>query len=406
MRFARSRARWGRGSSVREAMRILHAIPMLDPRAGGPPAVVLRIAAGQAALGHKVYLAHPPVGPDREADTLKSYQSIPGIEGVEFVEFDPSFANILGWIKRDPNLPKVDVAHLHAAWEPCLQGVARWATRSRIPYGFAPHGMLDVWSLKQKKWKKRLALALGWRRVFNRAAFIHALNRDEQDGLRPVGLTPPTEIIPNGIFMREIEPFPEPGRFRAAHPEIGSDPYILFLSRLHYKKGLDYLADAFAEVSRVRPEARLVVAGPDDGERAAFEQRIAQHRLSARTHVIGPIYGRAKYEAMTDAACFCLPSRQEGFSVAITEALALSCPVVITKECHFPEVAEAGAGFVTGLDASEVAAGILKLLSDPAGAREMGRRGNSLVRERFTWERIAQQTLDAYRRHCGVGESA
>jgi glycosyltransferase involved in cell wall biosynthesis len=146
---------------------------------------------------------------------------------------------------------------------------------------------------------------------------------------------------------------------------------------------------------------RLVVAGPDDGERAVFEQRIAAHGLTARTHITGPIYGRAKYEAMTDAACFCLPSRQEGFSVAITEALALSCPVVITRECHFPEVGEVGAGFVTGLDAREVAQGLLSLLGDPAAAREMGRRGLALVRERFTWERIAEQTIDAYRRHCG-----
>ena len=81
-------------------MRILHVIPMLDPRAGGPPAVVLRIAAGQAALGHSVFLAHPPVAPEREADTLKSYQSIPGIGAVTFVPFDPRFSNILGRLRR------------------------------------------------------------------------------------------------------------------------------------------------------------------------------------------------------------------------------------------------------------------------------------------------------------------
>lgn len=381
-------------------MRILHVIPMLDPRAGGPPAVVLRIAAGQAALGHTVFLAHPPVGPGREADTLKSYQSIPGIGSVQFVPFDPGFSNILGRLRSDPPFPDVDVAHIHGGWEPCLQGAARWARRKGIPYCFVPHGMLDIWSLQQKKWKKRLALALGWKAIFNGSAFIHVLNRDEGEGLRPVGLTPPTETIPNGIFLRELEPMPEPGGFRKAHPELGSDPYILFLSRLHYKKGLDYLADAFAEVSKVRPDTRLVVAGPDDGERAVFEARIASHGLTARTHITGPIYGRAKYEAMTDAACFCLPSRQEGFSVAITEALALSCPVVITRECHFPEVADASAGFVTALDAREVASGILKLLADPSGAREMGRRGSALIRERFTWERIAEQTIAAYRRHC------
>ena len=384
-------------------MRILHVIPTIDPRAGGPPAVVLRIAAGQAGLGHKVFIAAPPVGADREEVTRKSYLSIPDIGQVEFVEFDLAFTNILGRLRADPPFPKVDVVHLHAGWEPCLQGAARWAAKNRIPYCFAPHGMLDLWSMKQKKWKKRLALALGWRAVLNGAAFIHVLNRDEQTGLRPLGLTPPTETIPNGIFMREIEPFPEPGGFRAAHPELGDSPYILFLSRLHFKKGLDHLADAFAEVAKVHPDVRLVVAGPDDGERAPFEARIAGHGLSKRTHVIGPVYGRAKYQAMADAACFCLPSRQEGFSVAITEALALSCPVVISHECHFPEVGEVGAGFVTELDPREVARGLISLLNDPEQARRMGRRGQELVRERFTWEQIAAQTLEAYRRRCAVG---
>lgn len=395
--------KWGRGLSARDAMRILHVIPMIDPLAGGPPAVVLRIAAGQAGLGHTVFIAAPPVGADRQEVTRKSYQSIPGIEKVEFIEFDPSFANTLGRLRRDPPFPKVDFMHLHAIWEPCLQGAARWAKKNGTPYCFAPHGMLDLWSMQQKKWKKRVALALGWRAMLNGASFLHVLNRDEQAGLGPLGLTPTPETIPNGIFMREIEPLPEQGRFRAAHPELGDAPFILFLSRLHFKKGLDYLADAFAETVKAHPGVRLVVAGPDDGERANFEARIAALGLSSRTHVVGPIYGRAKYEAMADAACFCLPSRQEGFSVAITEALALSCPVVITRECHFPEVAEVKAGFVTGLDAHEVAQGLNALLDDPETARAMGRRGFELVRDRFTWERIAAQTIEAYRRHGSVG---
>lgn len=384
-------------------MRILHVLPMLDPKAGGPPAVALRIAAAQAALGHEVTLAHPPVEAGREEDTRRSYQSIPSIDGVRLLPVDPSFANVLGRLRRDPPLPDCDVMHVHCVWEPFLHGAARWARARGIPYCFVPHGMLDVWSLEQKRWKKRLALALGWKASIQRSAFIHVLNRDEGEGLAPVGLTPPFETIPNGIFMQELEPFPERGRFRAAHPELGDDPYVLFLSRLHYKKGLDHLADAFAEVARARPDMRLVVAGPDDGERAPFEERIARHGLSARTHVVGPIYGRAKYEAMTDCACFCLPSRQEGFSVAITEALAMSRPVVITRECHFPEVAEVGAGACTSLDPREVARDLLKVLADPRAADEMGRRGLALVRERFTWERIAEQTIAAYARHCRRG---
>lgn len=380
-------------------MRIVHLLSSVDPKAGGPPAVVLRIAAGQAALGHEVVVAHLPLGEGRESDFRRSCDSVPGIDRVRFVTVDPAMASKLGRPRRAPEFGRCDLLHIHGVWEPVLPACARWARSNGIPYCFVPHGMLDRWSMAQKKWKKRLALALGWKSALDRSAFLHVLNKDEGDGLAPLGLRAPCETIPNGVFLAEIEPIPQRGSFRAKRPELGADPYILFLSRLHFKKGLDHLADAFAILARSHPSLRLVVAGPDDGERAPFEQRIAAHGLAARTHVVGPLYGRDKYEALVDCAVFCLPSRQEGFSVAVTEALAVGRPVVISTECHFPEVGEVGAGAVTTLDPEQVASALARLLDDPAAADAAGARGASLVRERFTWDAIAALTIGVYRRH-------
>ena len=243
-----------------------------------------------------------------------------------------------------------------------------------------------------------MALAFRYRALLNEAAFLHALNRDERRLMAPLGLTTETVVIPNGVFLEELDPLPTRGAFRAKHPGLGEAPYVLFLSRLHFKKGLDVLAEAFAILAAQRSDVHLVVAGPDDGARQDFEHRIAAARLTARVHVVGPLYGPDKYAAFVDAACFCLPSRQEGFSVAITEALACGVPVVISDACHFPEGSEAGAGLITALDAPAVAGALGRLLDEPATAARQGAAGAALVRARYTWHAVAAECLREYRR--------
>jgi glycosyltransferase involved in cell wall biosynthesis len=115
-------------------------------------------------------------------------------------------------------------------------------------------------------------------------------------------------------------------------------------------------------------------------------------------HIVGPLYGRDKIAALVDAACFCLPSRQEGFSLAVTEALACGVPPVISQACHFPEVAEVGAGEVVPLEAGAVAAALARVLSDPQRHDRMAAAGRELVASRYTWSRVAAQTVEAYRR--------
>jgi glycosyltransferase involved in cell wall biosynthesis len=259
--------------------------------------------------------------------------------------------------------------------------------------------MLDSWSMRQKAWKKKLALFLGYRRMLDGAAFIQVLNADEGELMRPLRLRVPGVLVPNGIFLQEIEPFHQPGRFRVSFPAVGQRPFILFLSRLHYKKGLDVLAGAFAKVAAVRPQVDLVVAGPDEGAREAFISSVAEKGLNERVHLVGPLFGSDKINALFDAACFCLPSRQEGFSVAVTEALACGCPVVISEACHFPEVKDVGAGTVLPLDPTAFAKALIGILADPAIAARMGAQGRELVRQRYTWPKAAAMTLEAYAAH-------
>jgi len=196
-----------------------------------------------------------------------------------------------------------------------------------------------------------------------------------------------------------VRGLPPRGSFRARHPEIGNAPYVLFLSRLHIKKGTDYLAEAFSLLARLRPGVRLVVVGPDGGAGVVMQRRLSEAGLSRRVYFMGPLYGRAKSEAIVDATVFCLPSRQEGLSIAVIEALSAGVPCVLTRACNFPEVEEAGAGYVVDSDASAIALALRKVVDDRAGWPRMSEAGRRLVLERFTWPTIARQAGDAYRRH-------
>ncbi|GJQ29081.1 MAG: glycosyl transferase [Phycisphaerae bacterium] len=378
----------------------------MDPSHGGPPAVALRLAAAQGRLGvTPSILAYDTVG--NQSALRQLLDAIPGSASVA-VQLLPSD----GWSERvlatrayrgvAGTNPRPGFIHLHGVWDPVLRAASRFAVRAGIPYAVTLHGMLDPWCLGAttlKRMKKQLALALVYRRVLNGAAFLHVLNRDERDLMAPLGLRPPTEVVPNGVFIEEFANLPPRDRFAATRPALAGKPYLLFLSRLHHKKGLDLLAQGFGQVAGEFPDLQLVVAGPDDGALGPLQAQVRTLGLERRVHVVGPLYGPDKLAALVGADVFCLTSRQEGFSMAVTEAMASRVPVLISDQCHFPEVEEAKAGRIVGLNPGAIAEGLRVMMANEKERRAMGEAGRVLVEARYTWPAIAAALVEAYRRH-------
>jgi glycosyltransferase involved in cell wall biosynthesis len=382
------------------APRVLHVLQSMDPAGGGPPMIAASIAAAQAEQGCEMAMIAYQF-PDAEERCRRAVGAIPNSDKVRMLHFaTPDKIEKVtarqARAKLESIIADFDILHLHGVWDRAIFAAADVASRAKKPYVVMLHGMLDPWSLSQKKLKKKVALALGYRAMLNRAAFLHCGNADEVRLIQNLNLAAPLRVVPNGIFLQEVDPLPPKGTFRALHPEFADKKLILFLSRLHFKKGLDFLADAFAVVAKEFPDARLVVAGPDDGAKTDFETRIAALNLASKVHLVGPIYAAQKLAADVDCDCFCLPSRQEGFSLAVIEALACARPVVISEHCHFPEVKEASAGIVTTLDVSEIAAGLATVLRDPAAAEAMGQKGRELILSHYTWPKIAEELIRYY----------
>ena len=292
-----------------------------------------------------------------------------------------------------------DIIHSHGLWAPANAIAAKSAWKARVPHIIAPRGSLAPEALAKSAWKKAIFKRLFVNRALRRAACLHALTDREASHIRKFGLINPIAIVPNAVTGSQ----PPDGRDAAAGQDwtarFGGKKLIVFLGRMHPIKGLDVLIEAWRRIAGEFTDWHLVLAGPDeDGYLAAIESQVETADLADRVSFPGGLYGPDKDSLLTAADLFVLPSRSEGMSVALLEAMAAGLPVVITKSCNFHAAEDLGAGFVVGGDVESLAAGLAKMLKTPDDRRsEMAARGASLVRGNYCWDSVAREMLEVYR---------
>ncbi len=377
-------------------MRVLHVISGLDATAGGTTAAVVGLSAAQAAAGMSVSVLSTWSGeePTDTADGLRA-------AGVSVRLVGPATGRFQRhprlWREMNQAVEAHDVVHIHAMWEEAQHAAARVARRRGKPYVVTPHGMLDPWSLRQSKWVKRVAMAWRVRGNLNHAAALHFTTTVERDLTRKLGLKPRAIIEPNGVGLREFETLPVAGVFRAKYPQLAGRRMILFLSRVHPKKGLDLLIPAFARVDD--KNAMLVIAGPDNrGEHGLAMAGLAT-RLGVRDRIIftGMLRGRDRVEALRDADLFALPSYQENFGIAVVESLAAGVPVIVSDQVNLhPEITAWGVGDVTATEVGAVAAALNLWLADEGLRAVAAERTRRFVWERYDWNAIGRRWAGHY----------
>ena len=381
-------------------VRIVHVYNELNPQNGGPPHVIAGLAAGQMALGHDVVLiSEDPAGqPDVDRFLSAHLSPVPVRHAIHPRAFLSRFTRRAF---KDA-LAGADIAHLHGVWPIVAMMASRICKEMNIPYVFAPHGSLHAGALAEKRLKKLIGMwGLGYRDYIRDAVALHALNAHEASGAAHpafVGVKLPkrVEVIPNGVFPEMLAYPLKENTVNTLLPALKGAPYILYLARLHPGKGCDLLGKAFVEVAAAYPQVHLVMVGQDQGGLAMAQAPITEAGLTDRVHFTGPIFDERKYDLYKNATVYCLPSRHEGFSMAITEAMAWGCPIVATETCYFPELTAHGCGIETALTASAIASAIKRLLADPPEAIRMGERGQALVQARYTWPQIAAETIKLY----------
>ena len=295
------------------------------------------------------------------------------------------------------------VIHVHGLWKLTSLVSLRVSRKAGVPRMVSPHGMLDRWALEQSALRKRLAWRLYEAANMGEAGCLHALCDAEVRQIRDFGLRNPVAVIPNGMDL------PAPAAQGVPTPATqlaGGRKVLLFLSRIHPKKGLIPLVRAWSQCAPKHLDWLLVIAGPDeDGHQEEVRRLVTAMRLGESVAFVGAQYGGSKVAWLHAATAFVLPSFSEGFPVAILEALAYGLPVLMTPFCNFPEAESCGAALSVGPEPTALADGLEQLMSrPPAELRAMGGRGRELIGSRYAWDGIADRMVDVYRWLLGQGD--
>ena len=298
------------------------------------------------------------------------------------------------------------VVHSHGLWHHSSAATAGWGRRTGRPWVVSPHGMLDPWAVRRSRGKKRLAWWLAERRHLAGAGCLHALADAEADAARAYGVTAPVLVIPNGVSLHAPRPdVPPPWEEDPARGANGRRA-LLFLGRLHPKKGLDLLLEAWAELLKSEPAARdwhVAALGWDDGGHAdALKARAAaldlcgpDGRPTGGANAVGfygPAFGDRKAAALAGASAFVLPSHSEGMPVAVLEAWAYGLSCVMTDACNLPAGFDRGGAVRVEPTVASLRDGLAHLLTEPDAARATrGAAARALAETEFAWPVIARR---------------
>lgn len=369
-------------------MRIVMISGSLSRRAGGLFWSVRRLSQALAKAGADVHVLGL-----RDPDTAEDITEWAPLEPVVLDRAGPAALGYAPALAQEIAARAPDIVHLHGIWQAMSIATARWAVQGK-PVMISPRGMLDPWAMANSGLKKRLVWHAYERTNLHRASCLHALNASEAGSIR--ALLPKVAIatIPNGVDLSDTERLRNPAKGR---------PRLLFVSRIHPKKGLMAFLDQWATVQpRLSRPWVLRIAGPDEGGHlSALRARVAALGLTDSVVFIGPIYGAAKARELAEAEAFVLPSQSEGLPIAVLEAWAAGLPVLMTQACNLPEGFEAGAAIELTGDAERLFVG-LEQTNLPA----MGVRGRAVVTKHFGWDRLQMRHLAVYEWMLGASASS
>lgn len=359
------------------SMRILHFISSID-RASGGVGMYMQLLAKE--LGKLVEL---------HVVTCRSENELP-IENATLHYIDGRLTSLWTAKRQFGRLlddVRPDLVHVNACWMPLNALTILWAKRRSYKVVLTPHGMLEPWIMQRHYWSRKLpALLLYQRRAVKMADILHATAESERQNLMKLGLNRRIFVVPNGIDVANI-------KMKSSWRRNNN---ILFLSRIHPKKGINFLLEAF---SKIDSKYQLTIAGEGDKNYVNELKQLAQRlNISERVAFVGGIYGDEKWKLLRQADVFVLPTHSENFGIVVAEALASGTPVITTKGTPWQELASHHCGWWTEVGAEPTLEALQSFLSCSEEELEaMGRNGRRLVEEGYSTQAVAAAMAGAYK---------
>lgn len=387
-------------------MKVLHVIPSLSARHGGPSVALPLIARSLVQAGVSVDVATTdddgpgmrvdvPLGRPVQRDGWRVFHFR---KQTEFYKVSLPFRS---WVRRHAG--DYDLVHIHALFSHTSNAAAHAARRAGVPYVIRPLGVLNRWGMEnRRRILKQLSFRFIEQPILRNAAAMHYTAEAERIEAEQSGATARAEVVPLGIDVGQFASLPGPEKFLEKFPSARGRDVVLFLSRVDAKKGLDLLLPAFAKVRAKFPNALLVIAG--NGEEtfvSGLRKRSAELGVAADVVWAGFLGGADKLAAFSAAKVFTLPSYSENFGIALVEALAAGLPTVTTDAVAVSEdIARHDAGLVVPCEVMALADALARLLGDgelrlkhSVNARQLAARRFSLDAMGVALKKCYEQTL-------------
>ena len=369
-------------------MRVLHVIPSVDERSGGPATAILPMCRALQQQGIQVTLISTDAG-----IRVPDFKGVPGMLfpsqlGESFKYSRP----LSSWLRT--NIREFDLAHIHAVFNHSSVTAAHTCRKAGVPYVIRPLGTLEPWSMGQKSVRKRLFWQVAGKAMLRRAAAVHYTTEAEKlSTQRLLGLNH-GKVIGLGVANGSSTACAKE-KLAGHFPELVQRPYVLVLSRLHPKKGLDVLLDAFAALVQQQKfeDWRLVIAGDGPPDYVAtLKQKSGKGVLFT-----GWLDGEAKDAVLSNATLLVLPSHQENFGLCVMEALSHSVPVLVSPHVNLAEeIVLANAGWIATVDTEALSTRLAEALADRDELTRRGGAGKELS-QKYSWDNAAKSLAELYR---------
>ncbi|MDE5417556.1 glycosyltransferase [Labilibaculum sp. DW002] len=354
-------------------MKVIHIVGSLDKGAGGPsrsvPQTCQQLSNSEIQIELVARGSENPVEVNTNSFFKLTFRSMK-----QLLLFGLKLSN-----------KEVDLIHLQHVWDPYIHVMARISRFKGIPYVITPRGMLEPWIMQHNPWKKKLGMFLYQRRDLKKALAIHATCEAETESVCQLGFTNPITIIPNGIDLSTV---PEP------KIDYGTKKMV-FLSRIHEKKGIELLLEAWKILNVM--EWVLEIAGEGDADYISeLKEKIKSENIP-NVQLVGAQYGDSKWSFLKSADVFVLPTYSENFGIVVAEALVMGVPVITTHGTPWQELESNKCGWWIDLSVKNLAQALQEAITkSPEELNKMGLCGKQLVAEKYDIKAVAKNMKEFY----------
>lgn len=378
-------------------MKILHIIENIDNSYGGPAKSVpfLIKYLNKTKVNNKIISIQLK---ENEANDICAENNIEILSsqynGPKFLKYSKQFYRTIQNEINDET-----ILHTHSLWNYPPYCAYKLSKKYKLPLIMSIRGNLYDWNLNKSKWKKDLAFKLFQMKMFKEATCLHATEENEHKAIRNLGIKTPVALISNGIEVTEFENISSK---EVAIENLKLDTtkrYILFMSRIDSKKGLEYLINGFIKLEKQFPQWKILIAGPvyDQKYFDKINMAIRKAKIHDKVHYFGMVSGKKRLDLFAASELFILPAHTENFGMVIGEAMAAKLPVITTSGTPWKVLNDNNAGWWVDLNDENIVTALEKAMQkDPYELKEMGARGYETIKRDFTWEEVAYKMKQVY----------